>query len=132
VEKLAGDSVAAFWGAGFAGSDYVRRTIKVAQELNCQMKRQQIPVGIGVHSGVAYFGALGTADGLTDITAVGDEVNMAARLASKASAGEIVISEQAHQKAGIDGSELESRNLELKGISRPVSVRVIHGGFGET
>jgi len=57
VGKLAGDSVAAFWGAGFAGPDYVRRTVKVAQELNRQMERHQIPVGIGVHSGVAYFGA---------------------------------------------------------------------------
>ena len=125
VEKLAGDSVAAFWGAGFAGPDYVRRTVKVAQELNRQMERQHIPVGIGVHSGVAYFGALGTADGLTDITAIGDEVNVAARLASKAGAGEIILSEQALKKAGIDGSELESRSLELKGISGPVSVRVL-------
>ena len=33
VEKLAGDEVAAFWGAGFAGADYVWRTIKVAQNL---------------------------------------------------------------------------------------------------
>ena len=125
VEKLAGDSVAAFWGAGFAGPDYVRRTVKVAQELNRQMERQHIPVGIGVHSGIAYFGALGTADGLTDITAIGDEVNVAARLASKAGAGEIILSEQALKKAGIDGSELESRSLELKGISGPVSVRVL-------
>lgn len=125
VEKLAGDSVAAFWGAGFAGPDYVRRTVKVAQELNRQMERQHIPVGIGVHSGIAYFGALGTADGLTDITAIGDEVNVAARLASKAGAGEIILSEQALKKAGIDGSELESRSLELKGISEPVSVRVL-------
>src|SRR5512135_3104131 len=30
VEKLAGDEIAAFWGAGFAGSDYVERTIRVA------------------------------------------------------------------------------------------------------
>ena len=30
VEKLAGDAVAAFWGAGFAGKDYVTRTIRAA------------------------------------------------------------------------------------------------------
>lgn len=125
VEKLAGDEVAAFWGAGFAGPDYVGRTIKVAQNLSRVMAQQEIPVGIGVHSGVAYFGAVGTADGLTDITAIGDEVNTAARLASKAAAGEIVVSEQALEAAGIDGSELESRNLELKGISEPVLVRVM-------
>src|SRR5215216_6042689 len=43
VEKLAGDSVAAFWGAGFAGPDFVQRTIKVAQNLQKAMERQNIP-----------------------------------------------------------------------------------------
>jgi adenylate cyclase len=91
------------------------------------MARQGIPVGIGVHSGIAYFGAMGTADGLTDITAIGDEVNTAARLASKAAAGEIIISDQALKKAGIDNDDLEARSLELKGIEEPVQVRVMHG-----
>jgi len=127
VEKLAGDSVAAFWGAGFAGPDYVRRTIKVAQNLLRNLERQKIPVGIGVHSGVAYFGAMGAAEGLTEMSAIGDEVNLAARLASKAAAGEIIVSEQALKEAGIDGRALESRSLELKGISEPVPVRVMHG-----
>ncbi len=127
VEKLAGDAVAAFWGAGFAGPNYVGRTIRVAQNIASIMERQQIPVGIGVHSGAAYFGAVGTADGLTDISAIGEEVNTAARLASKAAAGEIVISEKALRAAGIDGSDLESRGLELKGISQPVEVRIMHG-----
>ena len=127
VEKLAGDEVAAFWGAGFAGPDYVGRTIKVAQNLLRVMEHQQIPVGIGVHFGIAYFGAMGTAEGLTDISAKGDEVNTAARLASKAAVGEIIVSEQALKKAGIDSSGLESRSLELKGISEPVVARVMHG-----
>ena len=122
-----GDSVAAFWGAGFAGPDYVARTLKVAQNLLRAMERQNIPVGVGVHSGVAYFGAMGAADGLTEISAIGEEVNLAARLASKASPGEIIVSEQALNAAKIDGSKLESRNLELKGISEPVNVRVMHG-----
>jgi adenylate cyclase len=125
VEKLAGDAVAAFWGAGFAGPHYIRRTLSVAQKLLQVMEQQQLPVGIGVHSGVAYFGAIGTADGLTNISAIGDEVNLAARLASAAAAGEIIVSEQALKGAGIDGSDLESRRLELKGISELVPVRVI-------
>jgi len=127
VEKLAGDSVAAFWGAGFAGPDYVGRTIKVAQNLQKAMERQNIPIGVGVHAGVAYFGAMGTADGLTEISAIGDEVNLAARLASKAAASEIIVSEQALKKAKIDGTELEARSLELKGIREPVIARVMHG-----
>ena len=125
VEKLAGDSVAAFWGAGFAGPNYIQRTLMVAQNMLKMMARQQIPVGIGVHAGVAFFGAMGTAEGLVDIAAIGDEVNLAARLASKAAAGEIIVSEQALEKAGWDGSKLEPRSLELKGISQLVLVRVI-------
>ena len=127
VEKLAGDEVAAFWGAGFAGPNYVERTIKVAQNLLRVMERQKIPVGIGVHSGIGYFGSMGTAEGLTDISAKGEEVNTAARLASKAAVGEIIVSEQALKAAGMDGSELEARSLELKGISEPVIARVMHG-----
>jgi class 3 adenylate cyclase len=91
------------------------------------MAQQEIPVGIGVHFGTAYFGAMSTAEGLTDISAKGDEVNTTARLASKAAAGEIIVSEQALQAADFHGGELESRSLELKGISQPVLVRVMHG-----
>jgi adenylate cyclase len=125
VEKLAGDAVAAFWGAGFAGPQYVKRTIQVAQRLSHVMDRQKIPVGIGVHAGVAYFGAMGVAGGLTEISAIGDEVNLAARLASKAAAGEIIVSEQALEETDIDRSVLEARSLELKGISEQVQVRVM-------
>jgi adenylate cyclase len=125
VEKLAGDAVAAFWGAGFAGKGYVARTIRTAQKIQKSMQGQKIPVGIGVHAGVAYFGAMGSANGLINISAIGDEVNTAARIASKAAAGEILISEQALKAAGLDSNQLESRNLELKGISEQVSVRVM-------
>ena len=125
VEKLAGDAVAAFWGVGFAGKDYVARTVRAAQKIHKVMDGQKIPVGIGVHAGVAYFGAMGSAEGLINISAIGDEVNTAARLASKAAVGEIIVSEAALEHAHMDGSELESRKLELKGISKQVSVRVM-------
>lgn len=127
VEKLAGDAVAAFWGAGFAGKNYVARTIHAAQKIQKSMEGPSIPVGIGVHSGVAFFGAMGSADGLVDISAIGDEVNAAARIASKAAAGEILISETALAQVHVDVSGLESRTLELKGIREQMMVRVIRG-----
>jgi len=127
VEKLAGDAVAAFWGAGFAGKDYVARTVRTAQKIQKRMEEQNIPVGIGVHAGVSYFGAMGSAGGLVDISAIGDEVNTAARIASKAAAGEILVSENALAQAGMTAEDFESRNLELKGISEPVKVRVMRG-----
>jgi adenylate cyclase len=125
VEKLAGDAVFAFWGPGIAGPKYVARTIHAAQNIQKIMDQEKIPVGIGVHTGVAFFGAMGSANGLVNISAIGDEVNLAARLASKAAAGEIIISEKAMKRAGMDGSELESRRLELKGISGLVDTKVI-------
>jgi len=125
VEKLAGDAVAAFWGAGFAGQEYVARTIRAAQKIQKVMAQQKIPVGIGIHAGVAFFGAMGEENGLINVSAIGDEVNTAARIASKAAAGEILVSEPALAKAGIDGKDLESRRLELKGISKPVTVHVM-------
>ena len=127
IEKLAGDSVAAFWGAGFAGPDYVRRTVEVARSLAEVMDKEGIPVGIGVHTGVAFFGAMGTEGGMTDIVAIGDEVNLAARIASQAAAGEILVSRAALEAAGIDGRDMEQRELELKGISRPAPVAVMRG-----
>jgi adenylate cyclase len=125
VEKLAGDEVVAFWGAGFAGPDYVLRTLKVAQSLTRVLADEGIPVGIGVHCGTAFFGAMSTAEGMIDVSAKGEALNVTARLCSKAAAGEIIVSEQALQAAGMDGSKLESRSLELKGISEPVAVRVM-------
>jgi len=127
LEKLAGDSVAAFWGAGFAGPDYVARTVDVARQMARAMADEGIPVGIGVHAGVAYFGAVGTEDGLTDFAALGDEVNLAARIASQAGTGEILVSRPALAAAGIDGGGLEWRELTLKGIEQPVAAAVLHG-----
>lgn len=126
VEKLAGDAVAAFWGAGFAGQNYVGRTIHAAQKIQKAMEHQKIPVGIGVHAGIAYFGAMGSTESLITISAIGDEVNTAARLASKAAGGEIIVSEAALARTDVDSAGLESRRLELKGISEPVAVRVMH------
>ncbi len=127
IEKLAGDSVAAFWGAGFAGPEYVARTVAVARKMVAALARENIPVGVGVHAGVAYFGAVGTEDGLTDFAALGDEVNLAARIASQAAAGEILVSQQALEQAGMATGDRETRELTLKGISRPVAVGVLHG-----
>lgn len=126
VENLSGDAVAAFWGAGFAGKNYVAKTLRAAQNILRRMEHQNIPVGIGVHAGLAYFGAMGSTDIVINISAIGEEVNTAARLASKAEAGEIIVSEAALARTDIDASGLEARSLELKGISAPVAARVMH------
>lgn len=83
------------------------------------------PVGIGVHTGRAYFGAVSSADGLVELTAPGNAGNTASRLATQAAAGEIVISEDTAQKAGIDIANLEKRTLKLKAKSVPMNVWVM-------
>lgn len=59
---------------------------------------------------------------MNDITALENEVNVAARLASKPAAGEIILSESTVVRAGLRAAGLEKRTLDLKGKSEPVDV----------
>ena len=68
---------------------------------------------------------VGEDDDLVEMTALGDAVNVAARLASEAATGEIVLSESTVRKAAIETTHLEHRILELKGKSEPVDVWVM-------
>jgi len=87
-------------------------------------------VGVGINTGEAYFGVVGEDDEMVEITALGDEVNIAARLASQAAAGEIVLSESTVRKASLDRDDLEKRTLALKGKSQPIDVWVMRVGQG--
>ena len=85
-----------------------------------------LPVGVGVHTGTAFVGVVGGED-IQDFTALGDNVNITARFASQARAGEILISEAAYAAWPVSILEhLEHRQLELKGKSEPIEVRVLH------
>ena len=57
----------------------------------------------------------------TELTALGDTVNITARLASAAGAGEILVTSAAAQAAGLDPG-LERRALELKGKEQRTAV----------
>jgi adenylate cyclase len=83
-----------------------------------------VPIGAGVHTGVAFVGSIGTGPHV-ELTAMGDRVNVTARLASAAGAGEILVTEDAANAAGLDLVGLERRDLELKGKSAPTTVRVL-------
>ena len=130
VDRLMGDEAIGLFIPGFAGSDHSRRAIQAAQDLLKRTGHKQagepwLPVGIGVHRGTAYVGVVGGDDGSpTDFTALGDNVNITARLASNAGPGEILISEAAFAASGLDKGNLEQRALELKGKSEPTQVFV--------
>ena len=62
---------------------------------------------------------------MNEVTVLGSAANLCARLSSRAGAGEILISDDSVKFGNLDVDGLESRSLELKGVSQPVSVRVM-------
>ena len=133
VDRFVGDQAAGYFVPGFAGADHARRAIQAAQELLNETGHYPpadpwIPVGIGIHTGVAFVGSVGSAGQATDITALGDAANVAARLSSAAQTGEILISERTYSYSGLILDELETRSLELKGKSEPFKVFVLDSG----
>ncbi len=130
VDRLIGDEVIGLYLPGFAGPQHPRHAIETAQSLlrltgHSDPKGPWLPVGVGVHTGKAFVGVVGGAEGAPkDFTALGDNVNIAARLASTAGLGEILISDAAYTAAGLYLGSLECRQLELKGKSEAVKVHV--------
>lgn len=131
VDRLMGDEVIGLYIPGFAGKQHSQRAINAAQELlDLTGHRDRggpwLPVGVGIHTGSAYVGVVGgNGDNPSDFTALGDNVNIAARLASKAGPGEVLISTAAFEAASLDLGELEQRELELKGKSGKTPVHVL-------
>jgi class 3 adenylate cyclase len=76
-------------------------------------------VGIGVHSGPTLVGVVGNAQGVNQISVLGDAANTTARLAAEAQTGEIIVSAAAAQAAGLDTQGLMPRELQLKGKQAP-------------
>jgi adenylate cyclase len=127
VDKFVGDQVVALFIPGFAGTDHAADAIESARELLAQTGHGDgepwIPVGAGIHTGVAFVGTIGEGDAV-DFTALGDSVNTAARLASCAKAGEIVISNAAAKASKLDTAGLEERTLDLRGRAESIAAWV--------
>ena len=130
VDRLMGDEAIGLFIPGFAGPEHPRRAIEAAQDLlkltgHRDPKGPWIPVGIGIHTGPAVVGVVGEVGTTQDFTALGDNVNITARLASEAGPGEILISDALYEAANLDREDLERRQLELKGKSELTGVRVM-------
>lgn len=131
VDRLMGDQAIGLYLPGFAGREHPRKAIEAAQDLlrltgHRDSKGPWLPVGIGVHTGSAFVGVVGDEHSTADFTALGDNVNITARLASQAGPGEILISDSACAAADIGLENLAHRQLELKGKSEPIGVHVMH------
>jgi adenylate cyclase len=130
VDKFVGDEVVALFVPAFAKGGHASHAIRAAYEVLKETGHARgdgpwVPVGAGVHTGMAYVGSVGSEGQVTDITALGDNVNVTARLASAAKQGEVLITKAAAAAAGFDAEGLELRTLELKGKSEPVEVFVL-------
>lgn len=138
VEKLVGDEVVAFFAPAFSRNrNFSRAAITAAREMlaatgHVPGRKPRIPVGIGVHAGTAYVGAVGEPGKSTSIAVLGDNVNITSRLTGHAHTGEIVISERARELAGLPSDSLESRDLMLKGKDEPFAAWIERPVPGET
>jgi adenylate cyclase len=130
IDKFVGDELVALFFPLLTGERFAARAVAAAQDLLRATGHDQpdgpwVPVGAGVHAGRAWFGIVGEGTHI-ELTAVGDTVNIAARLAAAAGAGELLVSVDAAADSDLDPG-LERRSLELKGKELPtevVSVRI--------
>ena len=102
---------------------------RLLREVDRQPAGDAMPVGVGIHIGVASVGNV--RQGKTkDFTAVGDVVNTAARLQGSALAGQIVVSDEIYARAVGHCPQAEPVSLSLKGKAEPVRAHVIHAHRG--
>jgi adenylate cyclase len=128
--RMAGDEAIGYFVPGLAGPNYAQAALDSAVELllatgHTDEDGPWIPLGVGVHAGNAYVGSVEKEGGSTELTALGDDINVGARLADAAGVGEILASLQLTQRVGLDTDGLEHRMLNLKGKATPFEVAVI-------
>lgn len=125
VNRLMGDQVIGLFVPRFSGEKHAQASIDAAVELLRATGHQDtncpwVPVGVGIHSGPAYVGTVGSGESVNEIAVLGNDANLTARLSSEAAQGEVFISQEAMKRAEISKKGLEKRTLNLKGISSQV------------
>ena len=110
VNRLMGDQVIGLFVPRFAGSDHAKVAVSATLDLlratgHGDPQGPWIPIGIGVHTGMAYMGAVGSKEGVNEIAGSGSAPNLTARLSSQAADGEVLVSQAAATAAGLEGEE---------------------------
>ncbi len=138
LDKFTGDGLMAIFGAPLEDDQQEYHAAQAAIEMEQELDRlrqqwqaqgrDQLRIGIGIHTGIAIVGNIGSTQRM-DYTAIGDTVNLAARLesATKDHDVSILLSEQTH--AGLN-NRFESSYMDtirIKGRAAPVSVYTIKG-----
>jgi len=130
VDKYAGDGIMAI----FEADDSAERSclcaldiIANAKELARHEQRHLFAVGCGIDKGQAIIGNIGSPEHL-DYSAVGETVNLAARLCAYARPMSIAVSKSIYQP-NQDNDRFRfsaEQNIEFKGFEQPVVVRELH------
>ncbi|MBI2401435.1 MAG: GAF domain-containing protein [Gemmatimonadetes bacterium] len=131
LDKFIGDAIMAIWGAPIPHEDDADRAMRAAidmqrvlGELNTKWTaqgRQPVNIGIGINFGEVFAGNIGSERRL-EYTVIGDAVNTASRLCSKAGPGEIIISEPFHRALKKPPKVEALEPMQLKGKAQAVPV----------
>jgi len=130
VDKVVGDEVIGLFFGGVTGPRHAAAAVAAAIDLTeraqaSSTSRVAIPVGTAIHTGEAFVGATGLGTTVDDFTALGDAVNITARLASAAAAGEVIVSVVTAEAAGMTTDQLERRTVAIRGRIEPIEVVVL-------
>jgi len=132
--QFIGDGLLALFGLKVDPGTACRQALKAAasvaaniEYLNHQLAsdlREPIQFGIGIHGGDVIVGDIGYRE-RTVFTALGDAVNVAARLQDMTKALDciVVISEEIFRTAGISGDALPATTIDVRGRDGTVAVR---------
>jgi adenylate cyclase len=131
LDKFMGDAIMALWGAPISYADDADRAMRAAigqQEVLAQLNdkwvgegRPAMEIGIGINFGEVFAGNIGS-DRRLEYTVIGDAVNTASRLCSKAGPGEILLSEPFYRALKAPPPVELLDPLQLRGKTRVVPV----------
>ncbi|GIF23943.1 hypothetical protein Ate02nite_66730 [Paractinoplanes tereljensis] len=136
VVQFVGDALMALFNAPARQPDHALRAARAALRMQSEVDR--IAAGcpgwprfrVGINTGEALVGNIG-GEALRNFNAMGDAVNVAARLETSAEPGQVVIGAATRDLLG-DGARVEPLgDLRVKGRSQPVSAYVLCGLRGE-
>ncbi|MFV1858056.1 MAG: ABC transporter substrate-binding protein [Anaerolineales bacterium] len=138
IAQLLGDGVLAFFGAPITHEDDPIRAVRAALDIQESMKtyRQELEgfvddfqMRIGINTGTVVIGDIGT-DLHVEYLAIGDAVNVAARLESAAEPGTVLISETSARLIGDDFELVDRGEFAVKGKSDPLQAYELAGTTG--
>ena len=126
VDKYIGDAMMAIFNAPLNLDMHEDRAILTAIEIKKKMREAGlgIDIGIGINSGVAVIGNMGS-ETRFDFTALGDAVNLAARMESscKEVGEDIVIAQGTAEQTDIKLDRLD--DIYVKGKEKPIQIYTI-------